>query len=236
LSGRYKAILFDLDGTLVDSVHDICEAANVALRERDLPTLSAKLVRGMIGDGLPKLAERALQEAGGRPDQLREFTARVSGYYEKHATVFTRCYPAAYTVLRELRAGGFKLGVVTNKPTSMARNLLRDIELLDMLKVVAGGDSLPRKPEPAQILEAIRVLGVDAKSVMMVGDSAHDIDAAHAAGIPSVAVTYGYYRSDDPSSFGADHVIDSLQELLSQVLGLPLAHDNRSLAQLATRE
>jgi phosphoglycolate phosphatase len=98
-----------------------------------------------------------------------------------------------------------------------------------------GGDSLPRKPEPAQILEAIRVLGVDAQSVMMVGDSAHDIDAAHAAGIPSVAVTYGYYCSH-PGSFGADHVIDSLQELLSQVLGLPPAHDNRSLAQLATRE
>jgi phosphoglycolate phosphatase len=235
LSDRYKAILFDLDGTLVDSVHDICEAANVALRERNLPSLSSNVVRGMIGDGLPKLAERALKEAGGRPDQLREFTARVSGYYEKHATVFTRCYPAVHSVLRELRAKGFRLGVVTNKPTSVAKSLLKDLEVLDMLEVVVGGDSLPRKPEPDQILEAIRVLGVDAASVMMVGDSAHDIDAAHAAGISSVAVTYGYYRSN-PSTFGADQVIDSLQELLSKVLALTSVSDNRFPTSSAKKE
>jgi phosphoglycolate phosphatase len=228
LLDRYKAILFDLDGTLVDSVQDICEAANVALRERNLPSLSAKVVRGMIGDGLPKLAERALQEAGGKSDQLQDFTLRVSSYYEKHAAVFTRCYPGAYPVLRELRARGIKLGVVTNKPTSAARSLLKDLDILGMLGVVVGSDSLPRKPDPAPVLEAIRILAIEPDGVMMVGDSAHDIDAAHAAGISSVAVTYGYYRSD-PSTFGADYVIDSLHELLSDVLGLTLADDNRFL-------
>jgi phosphoglycolate phosphatase len=182
----------------------------------------------MIGDGLPKLAERALREAGGNSEQLHDFTARVSDYYEKHAAVFTRCYPGVYPVLRELQSRGIRLGVVTNKPTSAARSLLKDLEILDMLEVVVGGDSLPRKPEPAQVLEAIRILAVEPEKVVMVGDSAHDIDAAHAAGVSSVAVTYGYYRSD-PSTFGADHVIDSLQDLLSEVLGLTPADDNRFL-------
>jgi phosphoglycolate phosphatase len=227
LSDRYKAILFDLDGTLVDSVHDICEAVNVALRECKLPTLSAKVVRGVIDDGLPKLAERALEAAAGKSGQLQDLTLRVSDYYEKHAAVFTRCYPGVYPVFRELHARGIKLGVVTNKPTAAARNLLRDLQILDMLGVLVGGDGLPRKPEPAQVLDAIKIL-VEPNNVMMVGDSAHDIDAARAAGISSVAVTYGYYRSD-ASTFGADHVIDTLHELLSDVLGLTPADDNRFL-------
>lgn len=228
MSDRYKAILFDLDGTLVDSVHDICEAVNVALRECNLPTLSAKLVRGMIGDGLPRLAERALEAAAGKSDQLQDLTLRVSGYYEKHAAVFTRCYPGVYPVLRELHARGIKLGVVTNKPTAAARNLLRDLQILDMLGVLVAGDGLPRSPESAKVLDAIDILAVEPDNVMMVGDSAHDIDAARAAGISSVAVTYGYYRSD-ASTFGADHVIDTLHELLSDVLGLTPADDNRFL-------
>ena len=229
MSDRYRAILFDLDGTLVDSAQDICEAANLALRERHLPTLSAIVVRGMIGDGLPKLAERALHAAGGQSGTVAPFYgARFRllretrcGFYEGPS----RCAPR----LRELHAKGIKLGVVTNKPTVAARSILKELQILDMLGAVVGGDSsLPRKPDPAQVLEAIKLLAIEPGNVMMVGDSAHDIDAARAAGIASVAVTYGYYRSD-PSTFGADHLIDSFQELLSRVLSIQPAASNQFL-------
>ncbi|RTL47866.1 MAG: phosphoglycolate phosphatase [Bradyrhizobiaceae bacterium] len=215
---EYRGLLFDLDGTLVDSVADICAAVNHMLLLIGLPSLREDAVRRMIGDGLPKLAERALEAAGGDMSTLAEFTMGVSSYYQEHAADHTACFPNVFATLQYLYERGIRLGVVTNKPVSATRIILRSLELSDFIDVVVGGDSLPvRKPDPAPVIEAVRLLGISPEHILMVGDSAHDVDAAFGAGIKSVAVTYGYHRSP-PSSFNADHLIDSFEDLLAIVL------------------
>lgn len=214
----YRGFLFDLDGTLVSSAADICAAVNHVLARTALPNLEDDAVRRMIGDGLPKLAERALAAAGGDMATLAQFTKEVSDYYSEHAADRTECFPGVLSTVEYLHKHGMRLGVVTNKPVVATRMILDSLGLSDFIDVVVGGDTLPvRKPDPAPVIEAIRRLGVPREHVMMVGDSAHDIDAASGARIKSVAVTYGYHRSP-PSTFKADYLIDHFEDLLSSVL------------------
>ncbi len=215
---KYRGVLFDLDGTLVNSATDICAAVNHVLPQIGLPDLEEDAVQRMIGDGLPKLAERALAAAGGDISRLAQFTKDVNDYYQVHAADHTKCFPGVFETVKHLHDQGMRLGVVTNKPVAATRTILSSLGLSDFIDVVVGGDSLPvRKPDPAPVIEAIRLLGIPSESVIMVGDSAHDINAASGAGIKSVAVTYGYHRSP-PSSFNADHLIDHFEDLLPVVL------------------
>jgi phosphoglycolate phosphatase len=215
---KYRGMLFDLDGTLVNSATDICAAVNHVLPKIGLPDLREEAVQRMIGDGLPKLAERALAAAGGDMSRLAQFTKDVNDYYQVHAADHTSCFPGVFETVKHLHDHGMRLGVVTNKPIAATRTILNSLGLLYFIDVVIGGDSLPvRKPDPAPVIEAIRLLGIPSENVIMVGDSAHDIDAASGAGIKSVAVTYGYHRSP-PSTFNADHLIDHFEDLLPVVL------------------
>lgn len=223
---KYRGLLFDLDGTLVNSATDICAAVNHVLPKIGLPNLKEDAVQRMIGDGLPKLAERALAAAGGDMSTLAKFTKDVSDYYQVHAADHTKCFPGVFETVKYLHSQGMRLGVVTNKPVAATRTILCSLGLSDFIDVVVGGDSLPfRKPDPAPVMEAVRLLGIPSENVIMVGDSAHDIDAATGAGIRSIAVSYGYHRSP-PSTFNADHLIDRFEDLLPVVL--QIAHISKS--------
>jgi phosphoglycolate phosphatase len=214
---HYQGILFDLDGTLVNSATDICTAVNHVLTQCALPELEENAVERMIGDGIPKLAERALAAAGGDMSTLASFTRDVSNYYQLHAADHTKCFPGVLSTLKHLHNRGIRMGVVTNKPVAATSMILDTLGLSEFMDVVIGGDSLPvRKPNPAPVIEAIRHLGVSTERVIMVGDSAHDIDAASGAGIASVAVTYGYHRAP-PATFNASYLIDHFPDLLSEV-------------------
>lgn len=151
--------------------------------------------------------------------------------YQADAATRTRPYPGAGETLAALQQRGFRLALVTNKPLVAARQILEQLGLAEFLPVVIGGDSLPhRKPHPAPLLEAARQLGVDPTRSLMVGDNIHDVEAAKAAGIRCIAVTYGYHHRP-PAEFGADHLIDRLDELPA-LLGGPLtsAAENGSAA------
>ena len=131
----------------------------------------------------------------------------------------TRCYPGVVETLEAVAAQReFRLAVVTNKPVIATNKILRALSLADYFSVVIGGDSLPqRKPDPAPLLEAAGSLSVDVGQLLMVGDNIHDVEAAHAAGMRCIAVTYGYHHRP-PSEFNADHLIDRFGELLSLVV------------------
>ena len=208
-----KAVLFDLDGTLVDSAHDLMDALNRLLTERGLHTLSLDQVKSMIGDGVLKLIERGLAASGGDPADAPTLMRRFLIVYEGNAARFTRTYPGAQEVLGRLAEGGLRLGVVTNKPYAATREILDRLGLAHFFGAVIGGDTLQeRKPHPAPLLKAAEQLGVVPSETLMVGDNHHDISAARAAGMAAVAVTWGYNHVPH-DKLGADRLINSFAEL-----------------------
>ena len=213
-----RAIIFDLDGTLVDSAEDLRAALNRLLGGLGLRPIAANVIKGMIGDGVPKLVERALVAAHGDPQQKDALLPRFLEIYQANSANLTRCYPGVPETLDVLHRNGFRLAVVTNKPVFAANKILKALSLAEFFRVVVGGDSAQqRKPHPAPLLEAARRLGVDVSQSLMVGDNIHDVEAAHAAGMRCVAVGYGYHHRP-PSEFNADHLIDRFADLLPLVI------------------
>jgi len=213
-----QAIIFDLDGTLVDSAEDLRAALNGLLDELGLRAIKASEIKGMIGDGVLKLVERGLAAANGDPAQKDALLPRFLEIYQANPATLTRCYPAVAETLEILRRSHFRMAVVTNKPVFATKKILEALSLASFFPVVIGGDTLPkRKPDPAQLLEAARQLGVNVDQTLMVGDNIHDVEAAHAAGMRCVAVSYGYHHRP-PSEFNADRLIDRFDELPSLVI------------------
>jgi phosphoglycolate phosphatase len=213
--GAIKAVLFDLDGTLVDSARDLTEALNRLLSGRGLKTLSLDAVKGMIGDGVLKLVERGLAASGGNPAEAPALVPAFLALYEGNAAAFTRPYPGAAAALERLAHMGVHLGVVTNKPYAATREILHSLGLARYFASVVGGDTLPeRKPHPAPLLHSARQLGASAAETLMVGDNHHDVAAARAAGMSVLAVTWGYSHVPH-EELGADRLIDSFDELFA---------------------
>jgi phosphoglycolate phosphatase len=213
-----RALIFDLDGTLVDSAEDLRAALNQLLGGLDLRPIEANEIKGMIGDGVLKLVERALVAAHGDPQQKDALLPRFLEIYQANSANLTRRYPAVLETLDLLHSKGFRLAVVTNKPVLATNKILEALSLAEFFPVVVGGDSVQqRKPHPAPLLEAARRLGVEVSQSLMVGDNIHDVEAAHAAGMRCVAVSYGYHHRP-PSEFNADHLIDHFGDLLPLVV------------------
>ena len=210
---RLKAVLFDLDGTLVDSARDLMDALNRLLAEGGLSTLSLDQVKGMIGDGVLKLIERGLAASGGKSTDAPALLPRFLELYEGNAARFTLAYPGAEEALGRLATMGIRLGVVTNKPYAASCEILDSLNLSHFFGAVVGGDTLAtRKPHPAPLLHAAEQLGVSSCETLMVGDNYHDIHAARGAGMAAVAVTWGYSHVPH-SELGADGLIDHFAEL-----------------------
>jgi len=213
--GWPQAILFDLDGTLIDSVPDIAAAVNELLSQDALAAQSVDAVRGMIGNGVKKLVERAYA-ASGRPvegEALDATTDRMMGIYGKHLTRDTVAMPGALEMVAAYHRAGVKIGVVTNKPEAFTHEILKHFGLDEQVAAVVGGDTGPaRKPEPDMLHHALSAMGVSASRALMVGDSPADIGAAKAAFMASVAVRGGY-TNVPADELGADRVISSLAEL-----------------------
>lgn len=189
-----RAILFDLDGTLIDSVPDIAASANQLLAREGLNPLTVDEVRAMIGHGIRMLTKRVYAARGQDLDgeALDYKTSIMSGIYAEHLTVLTTVHAGAREILAHYRALGTRLAVVTNKPQSATETVLAAFGLTADFDLVVGDSGLPRKPEPDMLLHAMERLGATAADTIMVGDSPADIESARAAGIPSVGVRGGY--------------------------------------------
>lgn len=210
-----RGVVFDLDGTLVDSAGDLQATLNALLQEYQLSTLDLNAVKSMIGDGVAKLVERAFHATGGDLAMLDVAVARFLILYEGNAAARTVPYPGVSETLQELAAAGFTLGVVTNKPYAATMEILNALKLTELFAAVVGGDSTERrKPYPDPVLKVVRDAALLPSETIMVGDNYHDIEAAHAAGLRAIMVTYGYSHKP-PETVGADFLVNTMPEILA---------------------
>ncbi|TPI38002.1 phosphoglycolate phosphatase [Mesorhizobium sp. B3-1-9] len=215
--GSPRAILFDLDGTLIDSAPDIAAAVNELLAGRDLPPLSVDRVRAMIGGGVMKLVERAFAALGSplAGSVLEEANRDMAPIYRRHLTGLTKLMPGVREVLTHFHLNGTAMGVATNKPQLATREILLHFHLTEYLGAIVGGDAVTNlKPAPDALLLALDQLGVEPYEALMVGDSISDVGAARAAGMPVVLLRGGYTHVP-VEELGADLVCDSLLDLPS---------------------
>lgn len=210
-------VVFDLDGTLVDTAPDLAGALNHTLNHAGRPPVSVDEVRHMVGLGAARLIERGMEATGGLPDaEGRAALLQVFlDHYGRNLSVESRPFPNAVATLEALAAAGVGLAVCTNKPEAMARRLLADLELDRLLPVILGGDTLPvKKPDAAHLLTTLTRMGGSPASAVMVGDSETDLAAARNAGVPVVLVSFGY-TVIPAADLGADAVIDDFADLLA---------------------
>jgi phosphoglycolate phosphatase len=212
---RFKAVVFDLDGTLIDSAPDLLTAANKLLAEEGRPPIDETDIKLMVGDGVPKLVERAFEKTGGLPDgTLPALSRRFLGFYEGHAADETRPFPGVMAALAGLKDDGLKLAVCTNKPYDATMEILKALDLAGYFDAVVGGDSLPgiKKPDPRHVLACVEALGASVADSLLVGDSKVDVEAGRNAGLPVIAAAHGYAKMP-PEQLGADLVLDDFARL-----------------------
>ncbi|RMD79811.1 MAG: phosphoglycolate phosphatase [Gammaproteobacteria bacterium] len=218
-----ELVLLDLDGTLVDSVPDLADCVNEALRAAGLPPRAEGEVRRWVGNGVVRLLHRALTGTmeGEAPAGLFEpARERFWACYRERYACRSRPFPGVQEGLAALHRAGIPLGCVTNKPAAFTRPLLEALGLAPWLQVVVAGDETAhQKPHPEPLLEAARRAGARPGASLLVGDSVNDVEAARAAGMPVVAVSYGYNHGRDIREARPDAVVDSLAELPA-LLGL----------------
>jgi phosphoglycolate phosphatase len=219
-----SAVLFDLDGTLLDTAADIALALNRVMLEYGGRPLEESEVRRMIGRGSPILIERAVAAQGRVIDGATQ-AAMVERFFHHYGELEelnedrAQPYPGAADCLRRLHGAGLRIAVVTNKQHRFADALLKRLDLAVWVDVVIGGDTCERrKPDPQPLLFSCESLQVPASEALMVGDSVNDVEAARAAGIPVVCVSYGYNEGRDPRTLDCDALLDSLSELPALLL------------------
>ncbi len=208
-----KAIVFDLDGTLIDSAPDIAHALNLATNKRGIEPFSLDEVTEMIGGGVPQLVGRALRARGLREDGLMPLVEDFIALYRENLTTNTKIYDGARELLERLRGEGRRLGICTNKNHGLTVEILDQLDLAKYFSSALGErEGYPRKPDPAPLLEVVAELGASAGDALMTGDSEADVACARAAKMPSVVVDFGYSRIA-PQALGADAVISRLSDL-----------------------
>lgn len=213
-AGTYPAaIVWDLDGTLVESAPDLATALNTVLSDHGQSTHDVDSVRLMIGGGVPKLIERGFRASNAplNDDELQAIVPQFMEIYSACATHNTYLVEHARAVLDQLQKEGLVQGLCTNKPISVTRKIVAALDIERYFTSIIGGDSTPaRKPDPLPLQTCLKEMGAAAETSVMVGDSGADVGAARSAGVPVIVVPDGY-TGVPAAELGADHVLDDLR-------------------------
>jgi phosphoglycolate phosphatase len=215
-------LVFDLDGTLVDTADDLVQTLNVVLAAEGVPPVALEHGRNMVGNGARAMLEAALRDNGGDPDgdRLDALTVRFIDHYRDHLADHSRPFPGVIEALDRLEATGWRFAICTNKLEGLSRSLLDQLNLTGRFVAIAGQDTFGfRKPDPRHLTETIALAGGDPRHAIMVGDSHFDIEAAHRANVPVVAVAFGY-TATPAQELGATAVIDRYDELFDVATAL----------------
>lgn len=211
-----KAVMIDLDGTMLDTVADLAIAVNLMLGKIGRPLLDEALVRNFVGKGVPNLVQRSLAGSMDGEADPQMFAQALPVYLDCYESVngkHTEMYPGVKEGLDALKAAGFPLACVTNKSERFTLPLLKQMKLADYFKVVVSGDTLPKKkPDPLPLTHACKELGIAPREMLMIGDSLNDTLAARAAGCPVFVVPYGYNEGHDVRELDVDAIVESLSQ------------------------
>lgn len=218
-------ILWDLDGTLIDTLDDLGEAVSHTLRLRGLPTHRRADYRRMVGHGVRNLVKRALEASGVQiedtPDGdafLDEALADFKAYYSAHIDVYSKPYPGIPELLAELDAAGVKMAVVSNKFQEGTDHLIREFfPKIRFAAILGNRPGFPLKPDPAIVEEALALAGVSRSDALLIGDSPTDMHTAENGGIDSLAVSWGYRTREDLAAYP---IVDSVADLRKIILKL----------------
>ena len=214
MTPRYRAVIFDLDGTLVDSYAALTEAVNYARRRHGLHELSAARIRDFVGDGLDKLLERAF----GRPDLPHSVQDDFENRYDEICCEESRVLADVEATLEELHTLGIAMAVCTNKPTIFSRKILEFLELAPYFRAIVGPDVAgARKPEAQHLLHTLAATNVGPDDALFVGDMPIDVQAARNSGIEVAVVTTGSSSLEQLKASRPDHYLERFSDLLALV-------------------
>ena len=214
-----KLLIFDLDGTLINSALDLAVAVNYMLETLELEIFSEEIIHGWVGNGALTLVKRALSGSRSVNNSMDEAYVEKAlkiflAYYEKNLCNATVPYPEVIATLKELKEN-YTLAIVTNKPFAFVAPILQGLEMDDLFAAILGGDSLEKKkPDAMPLLHVCETLNIPIEDSLMIGDSKNDILAANACGMHSAGVTYGYNYGEDIAVHNPSVIINDFSELL----------------------
>lgn len=211
-----ELVMFDLDGTLVDSAVDIAWSIDQMLQSIALEPVGEAQVREWVGNGAVKLIQRTMRYFDIYDEhQVEQALEAFLDIYREHHSDKTQCYPGVLPFLEYLYDADVPLVVVTNKPSEFVGPMLESLELEGYFSMFIGGDSLPmKKPAPEPLIHVLDCFSVAPEQAVMIGDSRNDLLAAKAAETKSIAVSYGYHQNEDLRSYAPDLMVDSLADLI----------------------
>ncbi|WP_312942591.1 HAD family hydrolase [Oscillibacter sp.] len=213
-----KAVIFDLDGTLLNTLDDLTDAANHVCVQNGWPTFTTGEIRHMVGNGIPKLAERFTPERERTPERMAESVHRFMDYYDAHKMDNTAPYPGVLKMLETLREAGMKLAVFSNKADDFCPALVRHY-FEDAFDAVRGKrDGIPAKPDPAGVFALLSELRISAAESVYIGDSDVDVLTGHNAGLRVCGVTWGFRGREELMCAGAELLADDAEELTALLL------------------
>jgi len=214
-----SGVIFDLDGTLVDSARDLSAALNHVLKQASRPEIALSEVRHMVGDGARALIIKGFSETGHLPEatEIDIIQDEFLNYYSDHITDQTIIFPGALRVIETLANMKIPLGLCTNKAIKLTKKIMAEFDLTDYFSTIVGGDSFDyRKPDPRHLISTLEIMKADPQRAVMVGDSRNDIMAAQRAGIHVIGVSFGYSKTPI-AELNPDMVIDHYDDFLNSL-------------------
>ncbi len=214
----FRAVCFDLDGTLLDTLEEIAVSANAVLAREGFPEHEIQSYRYHVGDGVRRLVERILPETNQTADEIDAFTQRLEAEYAIRANKLTRIYPGISELLDDLKAGEIPLAVLSNKPHSLTVDCMGRFFPKHSFHTIRGQQAdTPRKPNPAGAHKIAESLDLPLSKILYVGDTDVDMQTAKAAGMVAVGVLWGFRNRDELLSNGADHIVEAPSNILSLI-------------------
>ena len=227
----FSALLFDLDGTIIDSAPDVCASVNRSLDTMGRAPITVEDTKMLVGFGARTLCDKALAMTG-EPGSEEDVDLLLTGFldsYRKNPSEHTTVFPGARDALNLFKGSGIQLGICTNKPEATCFPVLDALELRHFFSSVICGDTLDfRKPDPRHVFHTLDDMGADLNSAAFIGDSEADIEAANNAGLPSVLVTFGYCNTPF-DSLNADARIDHFDDLDATLKSIATSPENSVL-------